>query len=390
MPTPSSSPVPPPATPGLTPDNTTPPADDPLRLDDLRVFHNLGRAITSALDRDSILQAIVTQMLVFFPPKTWSLLLTDDARQLLHYAIKEGALSTDSTLGPIPVGQGMAGWVADRGEPLIVPDATALAAGAASVDPAVHIFPGELSGLSFPVQSAINMPLRSRNRTLGVLQVFNCPLETLTDYAMTFLNLLSDYAGIAIENAQILERIQELTITDDATHLFNSRYLHTALQTEFERSRRFHSEFSVIFIDLDHFKNINDRYGHLIGTALLVEVAALVQKTTRSIDSVFRYGGDEFVILLPQTSKPAAIEVAQRLLHTLRDTVFLKTRSLNLKMTASFGISTYPHDGDNPEAVLHAADTIMYSVKRSHRDDIASSQDPGPPATTPGAPSSSS
>ena len=362
-------------TPGLAPDEVTPPAaDESVRLHDLRVFHDLGRAITSALDRDSIVRAVMSQMHVFFQPKSWSLLLADDELHQLRYAVREGAICTDQNLAPIPVGEGMAGWVAARGEPLIVPDAAALALGAASVDPAVRIFPGELSGLSFHIESAINMPLRSRNRTVGVLQLFNSPLEALTDYAMTFLNILADYAGIAIENAQVLERIQELTITDDATHLFNSRYLHIALQAEFERSRRFHSEFSVIFIDLDHFKRINDQHGHLVGTELLVEVAQLIQKTTRTVDSVFRYGGDEFVILLPQTNKAAAVEVAQRLLQVLRATVFLETRNLSLKMTASFGISTYPQDGEHPEAVLHAADTIMYSVKKANRDDIATTQ----------------
>ena len=360
--------------PGSGPSSDITQAPDPLRLHDLRVFHNLGRAITSALDRDSIIQAVTEQMRLFFQPESWSLLLTDDVHPVLRYAIKDGTVCNDPTLTSIPVGEGMAGWVAAHGESLIVPNAAALSQGAGTVQPPVRIFAGELSMHSFRIESAINMPLRSRNRTVGVLQLFNCPLEALTDYAMTFLNILADYSGIAIENAQILERIQELTITDDATQLFNSRFLHTALQTEFERSRRFHSEFSVIFIDLDHFKHINDQHGHLIGTELLIEVAQLIQKTTRSVDSVFRYGGDEFVILLPQTSKTAAVEVAQRLLQVLRAKVFLQIRGLSLKMTASFGISTYPQDGDHPEAVLQAADTIMYSVKKSNRDNIASTQ----------------
>ncbi len=352
------------------------PPDETLRLNDLRAFHDLGRAITSALDRNSIIQAIIQQMGTFFQPENWSLLLVDEPQQLLRYAVREGAACRDNTFPAIPIGQGMAGWVAARGEPLLVPNVAALPLGAASVHPAVRVFPGEQAASSYRIDSAINMPLRSRNRTLGVLQLFNCRLEALTDYAMTFLNILADYAGIAIENAQVLERIQELTITDDCTHLFNSRHLHTALQTEFERSRRFHSEFSVIFIDLDHFKLVNDQHGHLIGTELLVEVAALVQKTTRSVDSVFRYGGDEFVVLLPQTSKAAAIEAAQRLLSVLRSTVFLQARKLNIRMTASFGVSTYPHDGSDPNAVLHAADTIMYSVKKSMRDNVAATPDP--------------
>jgi diguanylate cyclase (GGDEF)-like protein len=271
----------------------------------------------------------------------------------------------------IPVGEGMAGWVAAHGEPLIVPEMEAFAHAIGGPEKAGCISAVELAAVSFKIESAITIPLRSRGRTLGVLQLFNYRLEVLTDYTMTFLHILTDYAAIAIENAQALARIQELTITDDCTRLFNTRHLQAALQAEFERARRFQSEFSVIFMDLDHFKQVNDEYGHLAGTELLVEVAQLLQQATRTVDTVFRYGGDEFVILLPQTGKSAAVEVAHRLRHTMRSTSFLESRSLQLKMSASFGVSTYPQDGADPQTVLHAADTMMYSVKKSSRDSVA-------------------
>jgi diguanylate cyclase (GGDEF)-like protein len=342
-----------------------------LLLRDLRVFHEVARAITSALDRDSIIQAIVSQMESFFRPRSWSLLLVDEAEQCLAYAVIEGRPSDKADPVRIPVGEGMAGWVAVHGEPLIVPQIDAFANAAGSPEMAGRLYPAEMAAVSFKVESAITIPLRSRGRTLGVLQLFNYRLEALTDYAMTFLHILADYAGIAIENARALERIQELTITDDCTRLFNTRHLHAALQTEFERSRRFNSEFSLIFMDLDHFKLVNDEHGHLIGTELLVEVAQLVQQTTRAVDTVFRYGGDEFVVLLPQTAKTAAVDVAQRLRLKVRSTEFLRSRELKIKITASFGISTYPHDGVDSQAILHAADTLMYSVKKSSRDDVA-------------------
>jgi diguanylate cyclase (GGDEF)-like protein len=347
-------------------------SDDNKRLlRDLRVFHDVARAITSALDRDSVISAVVSQMEPYFRPKSWSLLLVDQAQQCLAYAVLEGRPCEAGHDLRIPVGEGMAGWVAAHGEPLIVPEIEAFANAIGDPAKSGRLSAVELEAVSFKVESAITMPLQSRGRTLGVLQLFNYRLESLTDYAMTFLHILTDYAGIAIENAQALERIQELTITDDCTRLFNTRHLHAALQAEFERSRRFNSEFSVIFMDLDHFKQVNDEHGHLVGTELLVEVAQLIQRATRTVDTVFRYGGDEFVVLLPHTPKDAAVEVAHRLRETLRSTSFLESRQLQLKISASFGVSTYPQDGLEPQIVLQAADTMMYSVKKTSRDSIA-------------------
>ena len=362
-------------------------------LKDLKVFHDVARALTSTLDRDTVLCAIMNQMAQFFSPESWSMLLVDEARQDLYFAVLEGHFDAirfdpdvegretdlDAVRCAIPargqsslriaMGEGMAGWVAVHGEPLIVPDVQGL--NAADLD-GVRFSEAERLAISVPVQSAISLPLQSRGRTIGVFQLFNYRLESLDAYAITFLHILTDYAAIAIENARAMERIQELTITDDVTRLFNTRHLQTILQSEFERARRFHTEFSIIFVDLDHFKDVNDSYGHLVGTELLVEVAQLIQFNTRAVDMVFRYGGDEFVVLLPQTGKAAAVDAAQRLRHALKEARFLAAHALQLTMVASFGVATYPQDGDTAEAILQAADGQMYKVKHSTRDGVAS------------------
>ncbi len=331
-------------------------------LEELSIFHRVARALTSSLDLDSILRSIMQQMEQFFRPESWSLLIVDPERNDLYYAVVAG--HSAEALGDvrIPMGHGMAGWVAEHGEPLII----------SGEEIATRRSPAE-SAPAF-VYSAISVPLRSRLRTLGVIQLFNYQLATLTDYTITFLHILSDYAAIAIENARAVERIQELTITDDCTQLYNARYLQAMLKAEAERSRRFGSTFSILFIDLDRFKQINDEHGHLTGSRLLAEFAFGLRSNLRAVDLAFRYGGDEFVVLLPQTGKQAAIGVAQRLIEWLRSARFLASEELGLQVLASFGIATFPDDAETVEDLVHAADAMMYAVKNTTRNAIAAAQ----------------
>ncbi|MBI3404624.1 MAG: sensor domain-containing diguanylate cyclase, partial [Acidobacteria bacterium] len=185
------------------------------------------------------------------------------------------------------------------------------------------------------------------------------------------LEALSEYAAIAIENARHVQRIHELTITDDCTSLYNARHLNFMLETEIYRSQRYGYEFSLIFIDLDHFKQINDTHGHLMGSKILSEIGAMIKGHCRLIDFAFRYGGDEFVVLLPQTAKDHAYIVARRLHRLIRETVWLKDDGLNIHITASVGVASYPSDSNTKAELLHLADEAMYLVKNTSRDSVA-------------------
>jgi diguanylate cyclase (GGDEF)-like protein len=249
----------------------------------------------------------------------------------------------------------MAGWVALHGEPLI----------ATNDGSAARLSSGEQQ------HSAICLPLRSRERTLGVLQLVHPEPQTLTDDAITFLYIVCDYAAIAIENARAVERIQELTITDDCTHLFNARHLAAVLPAEIERARRFDQPLSILFVDLDHFKQVNDVHGHQAGSRVLAEAAEVISRTMRNVDIAFRYGGDEFVVVLPQTPGDAAAKAANRLLVAMRARRFLSPEGLSLRLSASLGVASYPGDADNAGALLERADQRMYLVKNSTRDGVA-------------------
>src|SRR6202041_88727 len=209
----------------------------------------------------------------------------------------------------------------------------------------------------------ICVPLRSRLRVLGVIQLVNSDISQFNGQEIFFLQALCDYAAIAIENARWGEKIQELTITDDCTGLYNARHLYKTLETEVYRSSRFGYEFSVLFIDLDRFKHVNDTHGHLIGSKLLAEIGDLVKAQLRLFDFAFRYGGDEFVVLLPQTGKDQALVVAKRLRDALRASNFCGDEGLNLNVRASIGLATYPHDARDAHDIIRQADEMMYLVK---------------------------
>jgi len=332
----------------------------PIRLSqELTIFHDVAKALTSSLNLDSILQTIMEKMAEYFRPDTWSLLMVDEEKEELYFAIAVGAAAEVLSKARLRVGEGIAGWVAKHGHALIVPDVQS--------DPRFSSRLDELTRLQ--TRSVICVPLRSKHRVLGVIQLVNANVG-LTEQEMFFLQALCDYAAISIENARAVEKIQELTITDDCTGLFNARHLHKTLETEVYRSARFGYQFSVIFIDLDHFKSVNDTHGHLVGSRLLAEVGYLIKAQLRLIDFAFRYGGDEFVVLLPQTAKDQAVVVAKRLQDSLRAGTFCMEQGLNLKLRASMGLATFPHDAQTPHDIIRQADEMMYMVKNTTRDNI--------------------
>ena len=332
----------------------------PIRLSqELTIFHDVAKALTSSLNLDSILQTIMEKMAEYFRPDTWSLLMVDEEKDELYFAIAVGAAAEVLAKARLKVGEGIAGWVAKHGQVLIVPDVQS--------DPRFSSRLDEITRVQ--THSVICVPLRSKHRVLGVIQMVNASVE-MSEQEMFFLQALCDYAAISIENARSVEKIQELTITDDCTGLFNARHLHKTLETEVYRSARFGYQFSVIFIDLDHFKAVNDTHGHLVGSRLLAEVGYLIKAQLRLIDFAFRYGGDEFVVLLPQTSKDQAVVVAKRLQESLRAGTFCAEQGLNLNVRASMGLATFPNDAQTPHDVIRQADEMMYVVKNTTRDNI--------------------
>ncbi len=330
-----------------------------IPLDDLLVFHQVARSLTSSFDLNTILRTIIEHMERFIEAEMWTLLMLDEAHQELYYAIAAGGEESALRGLRVKVGEGVAGWVVEHGETLLVPEA--------ENDPRVQAEALPHPGKPSSVRSVIALPLRGRKGTHGAIEIFNPRADQLNDYTIAFLHILADHAAIAIENARDVARIQQLTISDDTTGLYNVRHLYEVLSRELERSSQRGLPVGLAFLDLDYFKLVNDAHGHLIGSELLARVGQRLQELSRKQDWCFRYGGDEFVILMPETDAEAALALAAALNRALMEAEFRMKSGLELRVSASVGVATAPTDGTTVHTVIGAADARMYAVKTSGR-----------------------
>ncbi|MGD0922347.1 MAG: sensor domain-containing diguanylate cyclase [Terriglobia bacterium] len=332
------------------------------QIERLSLFHEIGKALASTLDLQKILQTVMEKISDVLQPDTWSLLMLDEATQELHFEIAIGAGADKLKDVRLKVGEGIAGWVAQTGEPVLVEDAKRDPRFTARIDEVTQT----------DTRSVVCVPIKGKEKILGVIELVNClGRESFRREDIPILKSLADYAAIALENARYIQRIHELTITDDCTALYNARHLNFVLDAEIYRSTRYAYEFSVIFLDLDHFKQVNDTHGHLVGSKLLWMIGDLIKGHLRLIDYAFRYGGDEFVVLLPQTSKQNSLMVVRRLRDLLNSRLFFTEEALNIRVTASFGVASFPADGRTRRELLRMADEAMYLVKNTTRNSIA-------------------
>jgi diguanylate cyclase (GGDEF)-like protein len=330
------------------------------KLYDLTIFHDVAKALTSSLDLDIILETLMQKMAAYFEPATWALILLDENSQQPQYVapvepdferLNQVRLKSDQTL---------AHCVIATGEPLVISDLR--------TDPRVD--PATVDPVITADSAVVCLPVRSVNSVFGVIQLLRIDVQVYEQNEL-FLRTIADYAAIAIDNARAVRRIQELSITDDCTKLYNQRHLFTVLGEEVHRSARFGYQFSLLFLDLDHFKSVNDMYGHLVGSKLIAMVGRCLKENLRLIDAAFRYGGDEFAILLPQTSRDSALYVARRIARAFHHRDWRPEENIPIRLRASIGIASYPHDASSPQDIVQRADELMYEVKQSGRDNIA-------------------
>ncbi len=222
--------------------------------------------------------------------------------------------------------------------------------------------------------AVVALPLQCRFRTVGALVV----LDRLPASAEPRLSpgvaelLLSALEGpsVALDNALRLRRAEELSVTDDLTQLYNSRYLNQVLRRESKRASRSGRPLSLLFVDLDGFKTVNDTHGHLVGSRGLVEAAAVIRGSARETDVIARFGGDEFALVLPDTGSEGAVAVAERVRERIAAHRFLEEAGLHVQLTVSVGVATLPDVAASVEELVKAADVAMYRVKATGKNGV--------------------
>ena len=184
--------------------------------------------------------------------------------------------------------------------------------------------------------------------------------------------IVTGHTSLSLRNAEHYHRAKERALVDDVTDVYNARYLLEAMDREIRRAERYGNELSVLFLDLDRFKLVNDRHGHLIGSQALRQLSQVLGQCVRQVDTLARYGGDEFTILLVGTGEETGIEIAERIRRIVAETPFEAGPDQVLHLTCSVGVSTYPTHGRTREALLDSADKAMYRAKSKGRDRVCS------------------
>ncbi|MBD0369500.1 MAG: sensor domain-containing diguanylate cyclase [Pyrinomonadaceae bacterium] len=224
----------------------------------------------------------------------------------------------------------------------------------------------------------VAVPLISNERVFGVLEAVREGKggRAFSKADVALLDALALPIASALANSVRIAEAEKLSQTDDLTKLHNARYLRQYLTNEIKRARRYNSSVAAIFLDLDDFKRINDMHGHLVGSHVLMEMAAVILASVRDTDAVARYGGDEFVVVLPETNMEQAERVASRLREKTEQHEFTGGRRLQLKLTASFGVAAFPEHAQSPQQLVASADTAMYEAKAAHKNCIRLAQAP--------------
>ncbi|HVG28482.1 MAG TPA: sensor domain-containing diguanylate cyclase [Pyrinomonadaceae bacterium] len=224
----------------------------------------------------------------------------------------------------------------------------------------------------------VAVPLVSGDRVIAVVEAVRegAGAREFSAQDESLLSALAVPLSAALANSVRIAEAERLSLTDDLTKLNNARFLRQYLTAEIKRARRYGSQVSALFLDLDDFKEINDRHGHLVGSHMLMEMATVILTGVRDTDVVSRYGGDEFVVILPETGIEMAARVAERVRGKIAAQVFTGGRRLSLRITASFGVACFPAHAQSPQQLIAGADAAMYDAKAARKNCIRFASEP--------------
>ncbi len=320
----------------------------------LSLLNNISRKAIASLNPEEMLAAMAGEMRSGLPYEHIGLAVLD-------YATREVVIQAEATAGTsglnrrYKLGEGCIGQVASRGEVM-------------HVDTLASADWDDCRPVLEDAQSVLALPMTYGDQLLGVLNVESVRPAAFREEDILLLRTLADVVASALHNAFVFQKAQEQAITDGLTGVKTHRYFMESLAAEWRRATRANRNFSLVLLDLDKFKPINDFFGHLEGDMVLQRVGAILEQNVRRSDVVARYGGDEFVVLMPETNAEAAYVLGDKLRQWLATDPLLREK----KITASVGIATYPHHGSTPQELIQIADASMYLSKHQGGNTVVS------------------
>ena len=325
------------------------------------VLVDTASIINSSLNLDEVLSHILENVDKVVPHDSANIALVDEygvARFLKvkgyeKYGTREQILSIECRVEEIPNLKKMA----ESGKPSINPDTLA--------DPE---WIKDLPGSSW-IRSYIGAPIKRKDKLLGFINLDASTPNFFKTNHLSRLQALADQAAIAIENARLFKEMEQLAITDSLTGLYNRRFFFAFAENEIERTKRYNKNLSIIMIDIDHFKDVNDRFGHQIGDQVLKEIADICLSVLRKVDVMCRYGGEEFTVLLPETEESDAAHAAERMCTAISSSRF-KTEKGDVTVSVSIGVAELDKSRGSLEKLLAAADQALYTAKETGRNRV--------------------
>jgi diguanylate cyclase (GGDEF)-like protein len=328
-------------------------------IEKLKTLTEVNSVISSSLDRGQVLQNILNQTKILMNCDNCSILLVDSVTNELKFEV----LSDESEIDVLKDvrlkhGEGIAGYVWKTAEPLLIENVNQDERFCKKADEKTYT----------STTSILATPLIIHNKVIGVMEAINKRNSVSFDtFDLELLNNLSTQAAIAIDNA----KLYELATTDGLTGLFIHRYFQLRLTEEFDRAKRYDNELSLIMLDIDHFKNFNDKYGHQIGDQVLQDTSNTIKNLCRQSDIPCRYGGEELAVILPQTSMQHAMSIAER----IRSAIEAQTISVDkqiISITISGGISSFRDNNPaDKKELIKMADKALYISKKKGRNSIS-------------------
>jgi len=335
------------------------------KFDRLAAVSELTKKITSIQNYETLLRTILDKSAELLTAEQGSLMLLDHETDDLLLHVKKGLIDGVEEKLRITRGEGIAGKVAECGEAMLVENV--------ENDPRTN----QRNRQHYKTHSFISVPLKIDDRVIGVLNLSDKVTGGVFDQEdLHLIQSFATHAAVVMERNVFFntsERLKKLTITDSLTGLLNRRYLYERLKDEVARSERHGHVLSLLMLDLDGFKYCNDTFGHLLGDRTLKAVAETLLSTVRSMDVVARVGGDEFMVILPETSEVLAIDIAERLRSNVAKQVVLPedaAHPLLCTLTASIGIVCYPTHGKTLELLLEHVDKALYRAKNLGKNKV--------------------